>query len=131
MEIDHAFTKKPVLVVEDNPLNQNVIVSLLKKTGCQRVDIAPNGLEALNMFINNDYCILFMDCQMPVMDGFESAERIRQHELDNHHARTPIIAVTADVIHSTYDRCIKSGMDAYIGKPVKLDMLVETLAQWT
>ncbi|MEM7620377.1 MAG: response regulator [Pseudomonadota bacterium] len=108
--------KAHILVAEDNPINQELAYELLTELGCQ-VDLADNGLVALKSVQRNDYDLIFMDWQMPAMDGLESTHRIRQHEKSNKKEPVPIIALTANAIAGDRDKCLTSGMDDYLSKP--------------
>jgi two-component system, sensor histidine kinase and response regulator len=116
-----------ILVVEDNEVNQQVIVGQFKRLGYE-VDLAVNGLEALKALENRSYGIIFMDCQMPEMDGYETAKAIRVREGSKRH--TPIIAMTANVVGGDHDKCLQAGMDDYISKPFKREVLKRMLDQW-
>jgi CheY-like chemotaxis protein len=108
-----------ILLAEDNPVNQKVLRRMLEGRGAT-VEVAANGLEALAMAVANSYGAILMDCQMPEMDGFEAARRIR-HELG---ARTPpIIAVTARAMEQDRLDCLAAGMDEVITKPISLQVL--------
>ena len=114
-----------VLVVEDNAVNQRVAVRMLEKQGC-RVDVAANGVEALEMLKALPYDLILMDCQMPEMDGFEATAEIRRREkLSGHHV--PIIAITANAMQGDRERCLEAGMDSYIAKPIQLEELRKAL----
>ena len=113
-----------VLVVEDNIVNQRVAVRMLERLGLA-VDVAGNGSVALQILERQRYDIIFMDCQMPIMDGYEAATEIRRREAQGAH--TTIIAMTADVLKGSRERCLAAGMDSFISKPVKLDDLVKAL----
>ncbi|MBS1823851.1 MAG: response regulator [Acidobacteria bacterium] len=117
-----------ILLVEDNPINQKVALRMLEKLG-YAVDVAANGRFALEMMNNGDpYAAVIMDCMMPEMDGFEATREIRERERGHHHI--PIIALTAHALHAEKERCLKSGMDDYITKPVHLEVLRQTLDRW-
>ncbi|WP_439135048.1 response regulator, partial [Pseudomaricurvus sp.] len=119
-----------VLVVDDHRVNQMVAQGMLKKLG-YHVRLAGNGLEALQEFQNRSVDLILMDCQMPEMDGFETTRRIRQLESeDDRKTRTPIIAMTAHVGDDDQSQCFASGMDDYIAKPVKYDVLQGHLLRW-
>ena len=107
-----------VLVVEDNPVNQLVIKGYLKRLGCDVVT-ANNGQEALELVKNRPVDLVFMDCQMPVMDGFEATRKMR--EMAAPVCDLPIIAVTANAMEADRRMCLQSGMDGYLKKPVALD----------
>lgn len=117
-----------ILVAEDNPTNQEVAVSILRKLGC-RVDTAANGLEAFSALSRLDYDLVLMDCRMPEMDGYETTAMIR-NRTDMRFSQVPIIAMTADVRESTKDRCLASGMNDYITKPVEHGQLHAMLQKW-
>ena len=104
-----------VLVVEDNDVNQEVAATILRKLGCA-VEVAGNGKQAVKMAEITPYDLIFMDCQMPGMDGFEATAEIRRYEESSGH-RAKIVAMTAHTTDEDRDRCLTSGMDDYIGKP--------------
>ena len=104
-----------VLLVEDNAVNQKLARRLLEKAGV-RVETAVNGREAVERWSTGDYKVVFMDCQMPEMDGFEATAQIRRLEGASRH--TPIIAMTAYALPQDRERCLKSGMDGYVSKPI-------------
>jgi CheY-like chemotaxis protein len=114
-----------ILVVEDNIINQKVARMMLKKFGCI-VDIAANGHEALEAVVRIPYEIIFMDCHMPVMDGFEATRAIRARKL----TEAPIIAMTAAVLDNERQACIDAGMDDFIAKPVLVNALERMLSKW-
>ncbi len=113
-----------VLIVEDNAVNQMVAARLLEKLGC-RVDVAANGREAVEMVGLLPYDAIFMDCQMPEMDGFEATQEIRRREGTSFH-RT-IIAMTANAMLGDRERCLDAGMDDYVSKPIRKADLTEAL----
>lgn len=117
-----------VLLAEDNAINQKVTTKMLQKLGCC-VEVAADGKEAINMLERSDYDLIFMDCQMPEMDGYEATEEIRQRENDKKH--TPIIALTATAMKEDRERCLQVGMDDYLTKPVNLKALQKTLLRWS
>ena len=117
-----------VLVVDDNSVNQKVAARMLSRLGC-RVDLAANGREALDLVSQVGYDVVFMDCMMPEMDGYESTAAIRQ--LTTEASRTPIIAMTANAMQGDRERCLAAGMDDYLSKPVQPEQLAEALARWT
>ncbi|OQW91345.1 MAG: hypothetical protein BWK79_17115 [Beggiatoa sp. IS2] len=118
-----------VLLAEDNLFNQKVAITMLKKLGLTEVDIANNGLEVLDKLAIATYHLILMDCEMPVMDGYEVTKRIRLNEL-THQRHIPIIAMTAHSFPEDRVRCLETGMDDYITKPFKLDILQEVLTRW-
>ncbi len=120
--------KQPLLlVVDDNPVNQRVSTTMLRKLG-YRSDIATNGIEAVEASAEREYAAILMDCVLPVMDGFEATAAIRLREGSTRH--TPIIAMTASAMKGDLERCIAAGMDAYLSKPVKMAKLGEIIATW-
>jgi two-component system sensor histidine kinase/response regulator len=120
--------KARLLVVDDNPVNQRVAVRMLEKMG-HVVDIADNGIGALAALGRVKYDAVFMDCQMPEMDGFEATREIRRREGSDRH--TVIIAMTAGAMAGDQDKCLAAGMDAYLSKPVKADKLADMVELWT
>jgi CheY-like chemotaxis protein len=118
-----------VLVAEDHPVNQQVLVHMLRRYGC-KVDIAANGREAVYASAHMTYDCLFMDCQMPEMDGYEATAAIRQREVQTGQ-HVPIIALTASAMPSDRERCLAAGMDDYLSKPVTPQELVTMLQKWT
>ena len=116
-----------VLLVEDNLVNRKLAKRILEKLGCL-VDTAENGAEGVQMHAAGAYDAVFMDCQMPVMDGFEATQRIREQMVQA--GRRPIIAVTANVLPDDRARCFASGMDDVIPKPVTPNDFAEALARW-
>jgi len=119
--------KEPLLVVEDNPVNQKVMVGFLRKLG-YRADVANDGLEALHALQRTSYRVVLMDSQMPQMDGFATTAEIRRRERDAR--RTIVVAVTAHAMKGERERCLAAGMDDYISKPVSLDRLSAVLERW-
>ena len=118
-----------ILLVEDNAINQKVASALLKKIGCQ-ISIAINGAEALKQLTSETFDIVLMDCQMPVMDGFEASRRLRAGEAGAAASRLPIIAVTANVMEGDRDLCFAAGMNDHIAKPFSYASLVTTINRW-
>jgi two-component system sensor histidine kinase/response regulator len=118
-----------VLVVEDNAVNQKVAQGLLKKFGIQ-VDIAANGQEALNTLENFPFDLVLMDCQMPVMDGYDATLKIRLLDSKVLNRNIPIVAMTANSMQGDRDKCLSVGMDDFISKPVNPSKLQEALKRW-
>ena len=117
-----------VLVVDDNAVNRKVAARMLEKLGC-RVAVATNGHEALANLAGGEYALVFMDCQMPEMDGFEATKCIRQLEAPT--ARhLPIIAMTANAMDSDREQCLASGMDDFMSKPIDGTTLTRMLTRW-
>lgn len=115
-----------VLVVEDNPANQLVAEGMLRSLGCD-VDVAGNGLEGLRLLESQPYELVFMDCQMPEMDGYEVTRRWRAMEAGSH---LPIVALTAHAMDGVTDSCLGAGMDAVVTKPFRRAELAVVLASW-
>ena len=115
-----------VLVVEDSPINQLVIEELLL-TGGHTVTVAENGEEALQRIADGGIDLVLMDCQMPVMDGFEATRRLREIEAKREGPRLPVIAVTANAVKGDRERCLDAGMDDYLSKPISSQRLMEAI----
>ncbi len=124
-----AFSRSYVLLVEDNPINQMVATEILSGYSCA-ITPAGNGIEAIERFKFGNYDLIFMDCQMPEMDGFEATRRIRRVEAEKQLARTPIIAFTANAMSGDREKCLEAGMDDYISKPVNESQLEALLVKW-
>ena len=116
-----------VLVAEDNVVNQKVAIRMLERLGL-RADVAANGREAVSMFELLPYDLVFMDCQMPEMDGYEAAREIRRGEGPDRHVA--VIAMTADAMAGCREQCLAAGMDDFIAKPVSMEALFEALQRW-
>ncbi len=124
---DAATASYRILLVEDNPLNQKVASIMLEKMG-HKVELAANGEEAFNQVQRERYNLIFMDCQMPVMDGFEATRQIRK--LPPPLGETPIVALTANALQGDKDECFAVGMNDYITKPVSMDALGKSIRNW-
>jgi signal transduction histidine kinase/ActR/RegA family two-component response regulator len=116
-----------VLVAEDNPVNQEVILAMLSLAGAE-VLLVENGELAVQTLRQGKFDVVLMDCQMPVMNGYEAARVIRHEESPGCHI--PIIALTANAFSEDRERCLAAGMDDYLKKPVTRDLLVQTVARW-
>jgi PAS domain S-box-containing protein len=127
---DPLIDGKHILVAEDNLVNQEVAKAMLTRLGCQ-VTVAEDGEQALQELGKDDYDLIFMDCHMPKIDGFEATLRIRQREQETlTKPHIPIIALTASVMPSNRQRCLTAGMDDYLSKPVKTADLRKVLEQY-
>jgi signal transduction histidine kinase/ActR/RegA family two-component response regulator len=127
--IDAGDVSARLLLAEDDIVNQMVIGEMLRKFGCS-VDVVGDGEAAREAAARSRYDLVFMDCHMPVMDGFEATRRIREDERASG-VHTPIVALTADALAGDRDRCIESGMDDYMTKPVSSALLAAALERWT
>ena len=116
-----------ILVADDNVVNLEVVVHMLKKLGCQ-TDVAANGRIAVAMAGAQKYDLILMDCQMPDLDGYQATAAIRTIEAAT--ARTPIIALTAHALQGEREKCMASGMDDFLSKPIRPPVLRDMLARW-
>ncbi len=122
-----ASPKRRLLVAEDNPINQEVLVEVLRELGYE-ADVVDNGRQAVEALARQDYPLVLMDCQMPELDGYQASREIRKHEAEGKHL--PIIAVTAHALVGERQRAIDAGMDDYITKPLNPKLLKEALERW-
>jgi signal transduction histidine kinase/CheY-like chemotaxis protein len=120
----YAVPKPRVLLVEDNPINQKIALLMLEKIGCN-VDVAANGIEALKALQLFSYDLIFMDCQMPEMDGYEATRRVRK--LPKPISDIPIVALTANAFKEDQAKCIEAGMNDFVTKPVESSTLESKL----
>jgi CheY-like chemotaxis protein len=118
-----------VLVVDDHPVNREVLVMQLKLLGIA-ADSAASGVDALTAWARTRYAAVLVDIHMPHMDGHELTRQLRATEAERDGIRTPIIAVTADAMKGEEERCLATGMDAYLSKPVNIERLRATLECW-
>lgn len=123
------FSGAHILLAEDNPTNQMVATQMLEKYGCS-VTPAGNGQEAVRLIKQRSFDLIFMDCQMPEMDGFEATRIIRDLETRTSQPNTPIIAFTAHAMKGDDDKCFDAGMDDYMTKPVSKKTMAEILMKW-
>jgi len=123
--------KTQILVAEDFTLNQDVVRLMLQGTNFEP-SFAMNGQQAVDMYQSDPqkYAAVLMDISMPVMDGYEAAERIANYDKDNGLAKTPIIALTGHALKHDREKCLESNMDDYLTKPVKQVELLRTLNKW-
>lgn len=119
--------KRKILVVEDNPINRDVLSRQMQILGYS-VDMANDGIQALERWRRGGYEMILTDCHMPELDGYGLSEQIRREESEA--VRIPIVAITADALKGTEQRCLASGMDDYLTKPVQLKMLAPMLEKW-
>lgn len=124
-----ALLSGHVLLAEDAPVNQKVAMGILKKLGLT-ADLAENGREVLQMVAKNNYKAILMDVQMPEMDGLEATGLIRVRETEESLPHLPIIAMTAHALEGDRERCLEAGMDDYLTKPIRINLLQETLRHW-
>jgi two-component system, sensor histidine kinase len=117
-----------ILLVEDNPVNQEVTLGILRLFDC-KADLAENGRQALEAWEKTPYDLILMDCQMPEMDGYQATEAIRRAE-QGKEAHIPIIALTAHALKGDREKCLNAGMDDFLSKPFKQQQLLETLRKW-
>jgi len=126
---DRPCFKGNVLLAEDNPVNQEVAISMLLSMGCQ-VDVAENGAEAVKAYAEKAYDLVLMDWHMPEMDGGAATEKIRQMEAAENRRRVPVVALTADVQKGIQEQCHQAGADDYLSKPFTQAQLSRLLARW-
>ena len=122
-----AFAGRRILLAEDNPTNQKVAVRMLEKLGCT-VDVASDGVEAVQLHAERTYDLIFMDCQMPRLDGFDATRAMRTTEGESTH--TPIVALTANAMDADRDHCHRCGMDDFVAKPVRPANLLAILTRF-
>lgn len=118
-----------VLLVEDYPVNQVFAEKLLRKFGFRHIDLAENGVHALLKYRTQTYDIIFMDCQMPDLDGYQTTAKLRLLE-EGTPLHTPIVAMTANAMMGDREKCLKSGMDDYLSKPLRAEHLGKILEAW-
>ncbi|MEW6130725.1 MAG: PAS domain S-box protein [Acidobacteriota bacterium] len=127
LPVEHSLnTKVRLLLAEDNPVNREVAVLQLQSLGYQ-ADTVTNGREVIEALAKNDYAIILMDCQMPVMDGYEATAAIRRTQGDKH---SIIIALTANALEGDAERCLAAGMDDYLSKPIDPEKLDAMIKKW-
>lgn len=119
-----------ILVAEDKSLDQMIATHVLQNIGCQ-VELAKDGVQALEKMKNTHYDLVFMDCSMPIMDGYEATRMQRKHESKLRiKMHTTIIALTANILISDRKRCIAAGMDDYITKPIRQEKASKMIVKW-
>jgi CheY-like chemotaxis protein len=117
-----------ILLAEDNAVNELVATQRLEMWGCE-VEAVSNGVEALRALESGDYDVVLMDVQMPEMDGFEATARLREREMTTG-VHVPVIAMTAHAMQGDRERCLDSGMDDYLSKPLNAEEMLAKLRQW-
>lgn len=117
-----------ILLTEDNPVSMRVTRLFLERHSCI-VETATNGLDAYHKWLNGQFDLILMDCQMPVMGGFEASRRIRMDEKVMNRAPTPILALTANAMQGSREQCMQAGMTDYLSKPIKSDAIADALAR--
>lgn len=124
---NNSESDKKIIIVEDNEINAELLTIMLNEIG-YNAEIAENGSVFLDKMAKNKYDLVLMDCQMPILNGYDATQQYRQSETDNTHI--PIIAVTANAMAGDKTKCLASGMDDYIQKPVKSKVLKQTVNYW-
>lgn len=126
---DCTLPKARILLAEDNIINQQVTLAVLENMGLS-ADAVANGQEAINALETVRYDLVLMDCQMPVVDGYDATRVIRNPQSRVHNHQIPVIAMTAHANRDERNRCLESGMDDFLSKPVNPQTLVEILEKW-
>jgi signal transduction histidine kinase/ActR/RegA family two-component response regulator len=132
-ELKKKLTNKTILLIEDNEINQKIVYEFLKRLGA-KVDIAENGVEGLSFWRTHPhkYDLILMDCQMPLMDGYEATQLIRKEEaVSGGKHRIPIVALTANAMNEDQARCLAVGMDDFIAKPIQIDQFNAAIERWS
>jgi len=124
-----AVSSAHILLAEDDAVNQMVLAAMLEQLGC-RVDVVDDGKAACDAAARTHYDMVFMDCHMPVMDGFDAARRIREQEARSDGTHVPIVALTALALVGDRERCLSAGMDDYMTKPVRAAELAAAVQRW-
>ncbi len=117
-----------LLVVEDNPVNQKVAARALQRLGYD-TDVSEDGEKAVEAVKQRQYALIFMDCMMPKMDGYEATKAIRALEQGSGE-HTPIVALTADTTSGNREKCLSAGMDDFMTKPIRMPNLQKAVEQW-
>jgi CheY-like chemotaxis protein len=118
-----------VLLAEDNPVNRALTQRLLEKLGCQ-VTTATDGQQALEAWQQGNFDLIFMDCMMPRLDGYEATRQLRAQEARSGAEHTPVVALTASAMEQDEEHSRQAGMDIFVAKPVNIDMLRAVLEQY-
>ncbi|GGA80298.1 histidine kinase [Neiella marina] len=128
IEVDpEVLASKLILLAEDNPVNQEVALEIMAELGFTNVRAVDNGLLALEALDNNDFDLVLMDCQMPVMDGYEATQQIRKRE---QWQQLPVLAMTANAMAGDREKCLAAGMNDHITKPIDVSQLQRALLHW-
>jgi CheY-like chemotaxis protein len=128
-DLQNIFDHKlKVLLVDDNEVNRALLIMLLNMNDI-KCDVAVNGEEAVNTFLNKKYDLVLMDCQMPIMNGYEATRKMREIESESEH--TVIIALTASAMKGDIEKCLEAGMDDYLSKPVNINQLTSMIQKYS
>jgi CheY-like chemotaxis protein len=122
--------KSGILLVEDNDVNRKVAMLMLGSLGCD-VRLATSGSEALAVLEKDEFDLILMDVQMPGMDGYEAARRIRDREREGGRKHTPILALTAHALVTDKERSLAAGMDDHLSKPIDIEELHAAVRRWS
>ena len=118
-----------ILIVEDNEMNQKVIKAILKKNNIS-FELASDGQNALEILNHKKFDLILMDCQMPILDGYETTVIIRENEKKENLPKCPIIAITANAMSGDKEKCINSGMDDFLSKPIQSQQVIKIIEKW-
>jgi PAS domain S-box-containing protein len=131
LEVTGLFAGRRVLLAEDVEINREIVLALFEPTQLE-IDCAENGIEAVSKFSEapDKYDLIFMDVQMPEMDGYEATRRIRAVEAERNLKQIPIIAMTANVFKEDIEKCVEAGMNGHVGKPLNFDEVMERLSRY-
>ncbi|BDD88094.1 hypothetical protein DPPLL_24590 [Desulfofustis limnaeus] len=128
--VDHQYRRKRILLAEDNQVNRQVMLGILSKLGVTQIDTVSNGTEAVAAVLRKAYDLIFMDVQMPEMDGMEATRRIRLIEAECGRSRSVVVALTAYALKEDQQACVDAGMDDYLAKPINTDGVLLLLNRW-
>lgn len=118
-----------ILVVEDNEINQKVVRAIFQRNNIS-FEMANDGDEALKKLKEQTFDLILMDCQMPVLDGYQTTKIIREEEQRANKKRCPIVAITANAMFGDKDRCLSAGMDDFLSKPFQSRQILEMIEKW-
>ncbi|MFK7840213.1 MAG: ATP-binding protein [Bdellovibrionales bacterium] len=125
------FSDANILIAEDQRMNQIMVQKLIERLGCTRYDFAETGIEAFVKYKSQTYDLILMDCHMPEMTGYDATQKIREYEADQAiEEPIKIIALTADAMQGTEQKCLDAGMDSYVAKPIRKAAFIEKLRDW-